>query len=467
MINQLKWKFQSLEKSDKCERYRVLTTLPKSWSLRKIIREFGVSMYEAQTTKILIETKGFMTHPDPIVHPKARIDPTMAKSVEEIFLNDDISKMCPGRQDFKIVRLENNKKVQIQKRLALMTLKEAYEEFKLRFVKHNIGFSKFATLRPPQVVIPGASGTHAICVCMQHQNVKLMTDVLNSFGIEVTYKQFMQLMICSPAEENCYQHKCAKCPGMTNIHQFLVPVLEKLNVDHLEFAQWCSTDRYQLEKISKASEDFISIYENELKKLIPHSFLSKSQSKFLKNTKSSLKEGEVAVITDFAENHTFHLQEETQSFNFNRPQATLQVAVVYYKEHNELKNLNFVGISDVLKHDYKAVHVFIGKLITFLKKRIATLSHIKYFSDGAGSQYKNKFGFINLCHHMDDFGVSAEWHFFATSHGKGPCDGIGGVVKRKAYQANLKRDAMNQIKTAKELFDFCESEFEEVNFVFL
>jgi hypothetical protein len=26
----------------------------------------------------------------------------------------------------------------------------------------------------------------------------------------------------------------------------------------------------------------------------------------------------------------------------------------------------------------------------------------------------------------EDFGALAEWHFFATSHGKSACDGIGG-----------------------------------------
>jgi hypothetical protein len=31
--------------------------------------------------------------------------------------------------------------------------------------------------------------------------------------------------------------------------------------------------------------------------------------------------------------------------------------------------------------------------------------------------------------HLEDFKVRGEWHFFATSHGKGPCDGIGGTLK--------------------------------------
>ena len=47
--------------------------------------------------------------------------------------------------------------------------------------------------------------------------------------------------------------------------------------------------------------------------------------------------------------------------------------------------------------------------------------------------------FLNLCHHNEDFGMDAEWNFFATSHGKGPCDGLGGTVKRLAAKASLQR----------------------------
>eukprot|EP00731_Ephydatia_muelleri_P014605 Em0008g325a len=43
---------------------------------------------------------------------------------------------------------------------------------------------------------------------------------------------------------------------------------------------------------------------------------------------------------------------------------------------------------------------------------------IIYMSDGCAGQYKNCYNFTNLCHHEEDFGIPAEWHFFATSHGK-------------------------------------------------
>ena len=46
-------------------------------------------------------------------------------------------------------------------------------------------------------------------------------------------------------------------------------------------------------------------------------------------------------------------------------------------------------ISDYLKHDTVTVHCFIAKLIPDMKQVIPGLEKLKYFSDGAASQYKN------------------------------------------------------------------------------
>ena len=90
-----------------------------------------------------------------------------------------------------------------------------------------------------------------------------------------------------------------------------------------------------------------------------------------------------------------------------------------------------------------------------------------YFSDGCAGQYKNCKNFINLCHHLEDFGIPAEWHFFATSHGKGPCDGLGGVVKRQAAKASLQRAYTDQITTPLQFFTFCQTHIQGVIFKFL
>ena len=70
------------------------------------------------------------------------------------------------------------------------------------------------------------------------------------------------------------------------------------------------------------------------------------------------------------------------------------------------------------------------------------------------SQYKKRKNFVNLCCHEQDLGIPAEWHFLATTHGKGPCDGVGGMVKRLAARASLLRPYEDQILTPRQLFEF-------------
>lgn len=70
---------------------------------------------------------------------------------------------------------------------------------------------------------------------------------------------------------------------------------------------------------------------------------------------------------------------------------------------------------------------------------------------------------MNLCHH-EDFGVCAEWHFSATSHGKGACDGLGGTVKHLAARASLQRPYDQQIMTPRQLFEWASDNIPAVSF---
>ena len=95
------------------------------------------------------------------------------------------------------------------------------------------------------------------------------------------------------------------------------------------------------------------------------------------------------------------------------------------------------------------------------------IKKVIYFSDGCGAQYKNHKNFSNLCNHENDFQIPAEWHFFATSHGKGPYDGIGGTIKREASYYSLKQPYSNQILTAKDLFYFAEKYLQNIKVFYI
>ena len=90
-----------------------------------------------------------------------------------------------------------------------------------------------------------------------------------------------------------------------------------------------------------------------------------------------------------------------------------------------------------------------------------------YTSDGCAGKYKNLNFFMNLCLHEEGFDIPAEWHFFATNHGKGSSHGIGGTIKHEATKASLQQPYKDQILTALDLFNLVESSLNGISAEFL
>ena len=72
---------------------------------------------------------------------------------------------------------------------------------------------------------------------------------------------------------------------------------------------------------------------------------------------------------------------------------------------------------------------------------------------------------MNLCFHLEDFGINAEWNFFATSHGKSACDGLGGTVKRLLTKASLQRPYADAILTSDAIMKFCTENIPGIHFI--
>lgn len=121
--------------------------------------------------------------------------------------------------------------------------------------------------------------------------------------------------------------------------------------------------------------------------------------------------------------------------------------------NNAIVQESAVFISDDLVHDAHAVQHFTKQFDNHLRNnRGVVFDHEVQFSDGCSGQYKSKLPFQHLTetttHHF-------ERSYFGSRHGKGPCDALGGVVK-KAAESYVK-SRKGTIRDAKELFQFCES----------
>ena len=99
-----------------------------------------------------------------------------------------------------------------------------------------------------------------------------------------------------------------------------------------------------------------------------------------------------------------------------------------------------VVVSDDHNHSRDCFIVFFEHLIKQLLNENITALHI--WSDGPSSQFKNWYIAATLSWLQNKCSIEITWHFFASSHGKGPADKISGAIKQLAATEVIKRKAI-------------------------
>ena len=112
----------------------------------------------ARKAKQLVDEKGILSMLDPNLGPQSTVD-----IVTCLYESDETSRLMPSKKDCLTARKPDGR-VQVHKRLVLRNLRENYRMFKDKFPNVEIGFSKFACLRPRYCILAGASGTHYVCM---------------------------------------------------------------------------------------------------------------------------------------------------------------------------------------------------------------------------------------------------------------------------------------------------------------
>ena len=171
---------------------QLLTLAPESWSIEKTVTEFNTTEYKVKESRKLKKEKGILPE------PKAKAGKTLSKEVEkkvkEFYENDEYSRLLPGAKDYKSVKGPDGKRERLTKRLLLMNLNELHENYKKLNPGDKIGLSKFCSLRPKHCITVGCRGTHSVCVCSIHQNVKLMVGALPTEST-ITYHELMEKLV--------------------------------------------------------------------------------------------------------------------------------------------------------------------------------------------------------------------------------------------------------------------------------
>ena len=201
------------------------------------MEEFGATDYMVRLAKALAKEKGILATSNPKLSGRT-LTQIAVEQVKEWYRSDEVSRVMPGMKDFVSEKMEE-KRIQIQKRLILCNLREAYESFKTKHTEVQVGFSKFADLRPKEHILAGANNTHALCGCTVYQNVKLMwigaklcRTTLEAIP-QMYYKHGLAQMTCNPSIPECHMGECAQYPKRSTFKEQLNALMEKEMVDEV------------------------------------------------------------------------------------------------------------------------------------------------------------------------------------------------------------------------------------------
>ena len=387
------------------------------------------------------------------------------QNVRNFYLREDISRMLPGKKDYVSVKLADGKREHRQKRLLLFKIGEVHELFKEES-NVQIGKSKFAELWPSQV-IPSSPIDHEVCICKYHENIDLLLQGLSRLGTSgcISSEEAVAKTVCSLDSCKCIDRVCDSC-GVTELTDNLFEGLDK--DDSISYYQWQKVEGTVKKNlvdctIAEAEEDL----QAQLRPFSRHVYNIRRQFQELRHLKDQLSQDEIIIHEDFSENFQLKHQREIMESHWSNESVTVFTAVVYYKDDNkDLKHLSYALISDELSHDKRSVYVFNKALLDAVSREMS-FKQVHYWSDGAGSQFKNRFNLACVLYHPLDYGTGtqATWSFFETAHGKGAVDGVGGAIKRAVWRAILQDRAV--VNSAEEFARVAENECLKVKVLYI
>ena len=135
-------------------------------------------------------------------------------------------------------------------------------------------------------------------------------------------------------------------------------------------------DKTRFVSVKVSTEEFKTIFMNEMESFREHVGRVKSQYKTVKDLKEKLLPGQVMLQMDFAEDYHCQNTDEVQNAYFGAANVTIFPVVTYYRPElsDDLSVQSFAIISDEQNHDASAVYAFLQKLLPNVKELIPEVS---------------------------------------------------------------------------------------------
>ena len=186
----------SLKKAEE----KLMRSLPKSPSKRKAVafgfaKRVGLAIRDQMNERLTQHHLNAMSEDDKEI-------------IRNFFLRPDIVWTAPGMKDEMCVWGENGEKMKLRKLFLTHFLKEVFSLFKEEYPDIKVGFSKFCSLRPVNVLLMKKTSFDQ-CKCAKHENFMF---ILKGLGSEYS-NIFWDEILCESGNlgGKCWLNKCDEC----------------------------------------------------------------------------------------------------------------------------------------------------------------------------------------------------------------------------------------------------------------
>ena len=363
--------------------------------------------------------------------------------VINFYYQPDVSYTCPGKKDYVMVKQKDGSKVKMTKYILVLTLSEAHVEFLKSCPEAKISVDAFSKLRPPNVLLRHCLPKN-VCVCLVHANITFLIEALHRQcdAFPRSHRELIRLTTCSEdnlMKEDCQTGLCKDCVYLGSVENLLNLLGETersskdLRTNHLWWQK--ERDHEEKERLRKAELRQVRLYDivvqlaEHLKSFKVHILVKRHQELEFNSLRTIDLDSNCLLQFDFSENAEIQEQDEVQTAHWWHLQISLFTACAWVKGQAS----SFVIVSDYMHHDKYLTTIAIIKILSELLLKYPTISILNLFSDGAAQHFKQSFFFNAVTRLPKLLGVEhlkIIYDFFATSHGKGAVDGIGGTAKR-------------------------------------
>lgn len=427
---------------------KLVTQLPSDCEKRKtviteLVKKFNVTICpDLQTTR------------------RGKTSEYLKVKVKSFYDREDISRMSPGRKDFVNIKL-SGKKVQLQKKFLITSIKETYSMYKAEHPNDEIGKSLFYQLRPRHVSL-SSNTPHNVCCCVTHENFLSLLDSLRENGYQIPIYDmhwFADNIACTAKHDVCFDGLCESCSN-GDVFFSRNPIPSNGDDDVLcNYKLWtrCHNEKLQNILVTTTISEMYSSLKSSLPSFVEHHCTKRRQHEQYSTDKTNSSSRDILFHFDYSENYTCQYQDEVMSAHWNQNLVSLFTVCIYNGSHLPI---SVVIASDILDHSKTSTSVYLDYLIQLYSSTES--QNLILWSDGPASQFKNRF-MHHFCKFIQEKYLlkSVRWNFFATSHGKGSVDGVGGVTKRCVWNAVKCRSSI--VKCASDFVAVAKKHLENID----